>query len=799
MAFVEDLYQKYLKREGDPEGIAHWKNDLAQGVSKEDVENSFKTSVAYYEEQDTNALAKKKTDDAAAKAITDAATAATAAANKTSTTASVADVTKAVAIDKVFGSSPNAIAGSSYAASNYAPTTLSEQMNTLLAENSDYLKMARTQSDQNMNSRGLMNTSIAQGASQAAAIDRAMPIAQGDVAALNQASRDNATFDNSAAIFKANTENTFALENKRALDNASANYAAAQNNASIQNASNGIRVVLQDSMNEINAYNNELVRQTNLDKLSYDIFTSAVNSGIYSDTSVYDPETGAMTKDNSEFDQARINGFWQQISEIIPDAGRPVINEAIEGASEDVVQMSSFRFNPTPTASQFDSTPASRSSVQIPDINLGDVAKNMVVNKAKDFAYKEGRKAVVDYGKNAPAGSWANNSFNYVSDGISAVGSAIRPITNALGLTTFRTGAYLSTTAAANLATNTAANTAANTVAPAAAGSFSVSGNAAAAVIAFLGQKYLGGEAGTGATVGGTIGGMVSLGNPMGIAIGATIGAAIGSLFGGGKKSNKWQIARVGLNDHQGVYDHGYGYDASQPDKRFRKFSQSNADSAVGITNYLGGLTKNLESLTGTKLTDTLFVKVGSRSGTHLIKNGEWQAHSKDGESFIRQSVDIVVDMYNGSAVVDELAAKYGITRESAGDKYNMYVLGTYQMEQDAIQKEADRQDTMVENKQYQISQDMQRQEEVAAGTRRGMPTRPGTNSFTAAAGEVRTRQMPQRPQGLLGNAREFGKSAVNAVSSRNWENTPDVVNVEGREAVVDYAKNDPAGSWANN
>jgi hypothetical protein len=207
----------------------------------------------------------------------------------------------------------------------------------LLAENSDYLKMARTQSDQNMNSRGLMNTSIAQGASQAAAIDRAMPIAQGDVAALNQAARDNATFDNSAAIFEANTDNTFSLENKRALDNASANYAAAQNQASIQNATNGIRVVLQDSMNEINAYNNELVRQTNLDKLSYDIFTSAMNSGIYADSSVYDPETGAMTKDNSLLDQARVDGFWQQISEIIPDAGRPVINNAIDEASADVI------------------------------------------------------------------------------------------------------------------------------------------------------------------------------------------------------------------------------------------------------------------------------------------------------------------------------------------------------------------------------------------------------------------------------------------------------------------------------
>ena len=467
--------------------------------------------------------------------------------------------------------------------------------------------------------------------------------------------------------------------------------------------------------------------------------------------------------------------------------------------------MSSFRFNPTPTASQFDSTPASRSGVQIPDMNLGDFAKDMAVNKAKDFVNVEGREAVVDYAKNAPAGSWANNSFNYVNDGISAVGSAIRPITNALGLTTFRTGAYLSTTAAANLATNTGANTVANTAAPAAAGSFSVSTSATAAVIAFLGQKYLGGEAGTGATIGGTIGGTIgyTVGGPpgaaIGSAIGSTIGAAIGSLFGNGKKSNKWQIARVGLNDHQGVYDHGYGYDASQPDKRFRKFSQSNADSAVAISNYLGSLTKNLETLTGTKLTDTLFVKVGSRSGTHLIKNGEWQAHSKDGMSFVRQSVDIVVDMYGGDAVVDELATKYGITRKDAGDKYNMYVLGAHQMALDAIQKEADRQDTMRENKQYQISQDVQRQEEVTAGTRRGMPTRPGTNSFTAAAGEVRTRQMPQRPQGLLGNAREFGKSAVNAVSSRNWENTPDVVNVEGREAIVDYAKNDPAGSWANN
>ena len=427
-----------------------------------------------------------------------------------------------------------------------------------------------------------------------------------------------------------------------------------------------------------------------------------------------------------------------------------------------------FSFNSTPTANQFDSTPASRSGVQIPDTNLGDIAKNMAVGKAKHLILDQGSRYAADSLAAAPAGSWANSTFTFVSDGIkytkgllataadatkSVVGSAGKAISNALGTTAVnasKTGSeYLSKEAVNKIGVSTATTTP----------SMTVGASVTTAVIAFLGQKYLGGEAGTGATVGGTVGYYVGysaggeVGAAIGSAIGATIGAAIGSLFGSGKKSNRWQIARVGLTDHEGVYDHGYGYDASQPDKRFKKYSQSNADAAVNISNYLGSLSKNLETLTGNKLTDTLFVKVGSRSGTHLIKNDEWQAHSKDPQSFVRQSVDIVVDMYGGGAVIDELATKYGITREVAGDKYNMYALGAYQMELDAIQKEADRQDTLRENKQYQISQDVQREEEVAAGTRRGMPTRPGSNSFTVTPDEVSARQMPERPQGLLSNA----------------------------------------------
>ena len=62
-----------------------------------------------------------------------------------------------------------------------------------------------------------------------------------------------------------------------------------------------------------------------------------MDGGVYSTTSEYDPETGALIKDNSVFDQERTNGWWQQISEIIPDAGRPVIDVSIDEASADVI------------------------------------------------------------------------------------------------------------------------------------------------------------------------------------------------------------------------------------------------------------------------------------------------------------------------------------------------------------------------------------------------------------------------------------------------------------------------------
>jgi len=61
-----------------------------------------------------------------------------------------------------------------------APETVSGQMNALLAEDSPYMQSAKATALAQANSRGLINSSLAVGAGQKAAIDSAMPIATQD-------------------------------------------------------------------------------------------------------------------------------------------------------------------------------------------------------------------------------------------------------------------------------------------------------------------------------------------------------------------------------------------------------------------------------------------------------------------------------------------------------------------------------------------------------------------------------------------------------------------------------------------
>lgn len=97
-----------------------------------------------------------------------------------------------------------------------APEGLVENRVTgLLSQDNDYMKRVRTGGLQGASSRGLLNSSMAIGASQGAAIDAVMPIAQGDAAAVNRRQEINLGYQNSAGEFNADWANRTKTDQER--------------------------------------------------------------------------------------------------------------------------------------------------------------------------------------------------------------------------------------------------------------------------------------------------------------------------------------------------------------------------------------------------------------------------------------------------------------------------------------------------------------------------------------------------------------------------------------------------------
>lgn len=93
-----------------------------------------------------------------------------------------------------------------------ATQTASGQVESLLAKDSPLMQRARTLALQNMNQRGLVNSSMAQGAGVAAMIDKITPIAQQDAEAYANQALANQNAQNSAGQFNAGEANKFGLQ-----------------------------------------------------------------------------------------------------------------------------------------------------------------------------------------------------------------------------------------------------------------------------------------------------------------------------------------------------------------------------------------------------------------------------------------------------------------------------------------------------------------------------------------------------------------------------------------------------------
>ena len=89
--------------------------------------------------------------------------------------------------------------------------TVAGRMDDILSKDNPFLTRARNSAAQGAQSRGLLNSSLAAGAGEAAAIEAALPIAQQDAQTWNTQSLTNQEWLNQAGQFNANADNTKAL------------------------------------------------------------------------------------------------------------------------------------------------------------------------------------------------------------------------------------------------------------------------------------------------------------------------------------------------------------------------------------------------------------------------------------------------------------------------------------------------------------------------------------------------------------------------------------------------------------
>lgn len=150
---------------------------------------------------------------------------------------------------------------------NTADQTVAGQINTITAQDSPMMQQARTTSQQNMNKRGLLNTSIADTAAQSAVLGAAMPIAQADAAQASKVAGYNADTSNQANTFNVQQANAMASQNLNASAASSAADKAqqyAKENMGLQQQYTQANMGLQQQQNLETIGTNQANTQANM-------------------------------------------------------------------------------------------------------------------------------------------------------------------------------------------------------------------------------------------------------------------------------------------------------------------------------------------------------------------------------------------------------------------------------------------------------------------------------------------------------------------------------------------------------
>ncbi len=114
--------------------------------------------------------------------------------------------------------------------------TVQGQLDTITSKSSPLMQQAERRARESMNSRGLLNSSLAIGAGQDAMIGQALPIAQQDAQTYSNAAIKNVDSTNAALNFGANAKNQASLAGAQLETDVSKTNAAAVNDASARAA-----------------------------------------------------------------------------------------------------------------------------------------------------------------------------------------------------------------------------------------------------------------------------------------------------------------------------------------------------------------------------------------------------------------------------------------------------------------------------------------------------------------------------------------------------------------------------------
>jgi len=133
--------------------------------------------------------------------------------------------------------------------------TVSGQLNGLIASNSPYMQLARSNAMQTANDRGLINSSMAAGAGESAAISAALPIAQQDAQTSQATALANFNAKQSDASQNATAANQANLANLNAsttLQNTAMNNATALQQTNMSTSAQSAIAAGQAAMQQLN-------------------------------------------------------------------------------------------------------------------------------------------------------------------------------------------------------------------------------------------------------------------------------------------------------------------------------------------------------------------------------------------------------------------------------------------------------------------------------------------------------------------------------------------------------------------